>query len=86
MNYTDEQKTQIERTFNSFCKTVIRYCAINLYQERDRGMKRYVSLDEIYAEYQEECGASDTAFSPDDIYTVEQAIVTMVRLYGYNNH
>lgn len=31
-------------------------------------------------------GTSDNIFSPDDIYTVEQAIVTMVRLYEYNNH
>src|SRR5699024_7873466 len=31
-------------------------------------------------------GTSDNIFSPDDVYTVEQAIVTMVRLYGYNNH
>lgn len=60
MNYTDEQKKQIERAFNSFCKTVIRYCAINLYRERDRDRKRYVSLDEIYAEYQDECGECDT--------------------------
>lgn len=31
-------------------------------------------------------GTSDNIFSPDDVYTVEQAIVTMVRLYEYNNH
>lgn len=60
MNYTDEQKKQIERAFNSFCKTVIRYCTINLYRERDRDSKRYVSLDEIYAEFQDECGEYDT--------------------------
>lgn len=60
MNYTDEQKKQIERAFNSFCKTVIRYCAINLYRERYRDIKRYVSLDEIYAEYQDEYGECDT--------------------------
>lgn len=29
-------------------------------------------------------GTSDNIFSPDDIYTVEQAIATMVRLYEYN--
>ena len=60
MNYTDEQKKQIERAFNSFFKTVIRYCAINLYRERDRDNKRYVSLDEIYAKYQDEWGGCDT--------------------------
>lgn len=60
MKYTDEQKKQIERAFNSFCKTVIRYCAINLYRKRDRDSKRYVSLDEIYTEYQDECGECDT--------------------------
>lgn len=31
-------------------------------------------------------GTSDNIFSPDGIYTVEQAIATMVRLYEYNNH
>lgn len=31
-------------------------------------------------------GTSGNRFSPDDIYTVEQAIATMVRLYEYNNH
>lgn len=30
-------------------------------------------------------GTSDNIFSPDDMYTVEQAIVTMGRLYEYNN-
>lgn len=60
MKYTDEQKKQIERAFNSFYKTVIRYCAINLYRERNRDIKRYVSLDEIYSEYQEACGEFDT--------------------------
>ena len=60
MKYTEEQKKQIERAFNSFCKTVIRYCAINLYREGDRNRKRYVPLDEIYAEYQDECGECDT--------------------------
>ena len=60
MNYTDEQKKQTERAFNSFCKTVIRYCAINLYREHSRAIKRYISLDEIYAEYQDGCGECDT--------------------------
>lgn len=60
MNYTDEQKKQIERAFNSFCKTAIRYCAISLYREHGRDIKRYVSFEEIYAEYQDACGECDT--------------------------
>lgn len=33
-----------ERTFGSFCKTVIRYGTINLYGECGRDRKQYVSL------------------------------------------
>lgn len=59
MKYTIEQKEHITHCFDRFCKTVIRHCAINLYRERDKQIKRNISLDELYAEYSGKCGECD---------------------------
>ena len=59
MEYTSKQKEHITHCFDSFCKTVIRHCAMNLYRERDRQIKRTIVFDEIYTEYSEQCGKCD---------------------------
>ena len=59
MEYTSKQKEHIIHCFDKFCKTVIRHCAMNLYRERDKQIKRNIALDEIYAEYSEQCGKCD---------------------------
>ena len=59
MKYTNKQKEHIAHCFDSFCKTVIRHCAMNLYRERDKQIKRNIAIDKIYAEYSEQCGKCD---------------------------
>ena len=45
MKYTDEQKEHIRHCFDSFCKKVIRYQAINLY----RGNSKYIAFGYIFS-------------------------------------
>ena len=59
MKYASKEKEHIAHCFDSFCKTVIRHCAMNLYNERDKQIKRNIALDEIYAEYSEQYGKCD---------------------------
>ena len=59
MKYTNKQKEHIAHCFDSFCKTVTRHCAMNLYRERDKQIKRNIAIDKIYAEYSEQCGKCD---------------------------
>lgn len=60
MKYTDEQKERIRHCFDSFCKKVIRYQAINLFRESGRYAERNVSFEEILNDYFSECGKCDT--------------------------
>ena len=36
MPYTEAYKEHIEYTFNTFCRVVIRYAAINAWRDRDK--------------------------------------------------
>ncbi|WP_249311867.1 sigma-70 family RNA polymerase sigma factor [Congzhengia minquanensis] len=60
MKYTDEQKEHIRHCFDSFCKKVIRYQAINLYRGNSKYIERNVSFEEILNDYFLECGKCDT--------------------------
>lgn len=42
MEYTSKQKEHLIHCFDSFCKTAIHHCAMNLYRERDRQIKRII--------------------------------------------
>lgn len=60
MKYTDEQKEHIRHCFDSYCKKIIRYQAINLYRENSKYAERNVSFEDIPNDYFLECGECDT--------------------------
>ena len=50
MNCTEAYKEHIMYTFNSFCKTVIRYAAINAWRERNRRRQKEISFEYLTEE------------------------------------
>ena len=50
MNCTEAYKEHIMYTFNSFCKTVIRYAAINACRERNRRRQKEISFEYLTEE------------------------------------
>ena len=47
MTCTEAYKERIMYTFNGFCKTVIRYAAINAWRERNRRRQKEISFEYI---------------------------------------
>ena len=45
MACTEAYKEHIMYTFNGFCKTVIRFAAINAWRDRSRRRQKEISLD-----------------------------------------
>ncbi|MEY8327652.1 sigma-70 family RNA polymerase sigma factor, partial [Lachnospiraceae bacterium 54-11] len=43
MNITEAYREHIEYTFNVFCKTVIRFAAINAWRDRSRRRQKEIS-------------------------------------------
>ncbi|MDD3192864.1 MAG: sigma factor-like helix-turn-helix DNA-binding protein [Oscillospiraceae bacterium] len=65
MTYTDKLREHIQHTFNAFCKTTLRYEAINACRDLQRKQKREVSLDYLH-ELHFEPGSTDEYFAMRD--------------------
>ena len=50
MPYTEAYKEHIMYTFNGFCKTVIRFAAINAWRDRSRRRQKEISLEYLTEE------------------------------------
>ena len=62
MNCTEAYKEHIMYTFNGFCKTVIRYAAINAWRERNRRRQKEISFEYLTEEKFYPLNTSDNHF------------------------
>ena len=51
MPCTEAYKEHIMYTFNGFCKTVIRFAAINAWRDRSRRWQKEISLDKYIVKF-----------------------------------
>ena len=62
MACTEAYKEHIMYTFNGFCKTVIRYAAINAWHDRSRRRQKEISLEYLTEEKFYPLGTTDEYF------------------------
>ena len=71
MPYTEAYKEHIMYTFNGFCKTVIRFAAINAWRDRSRRRQKEISLEYLTEEKFYPLGTTDEYFeAPYEEYPV----------------
>ena len=62
MPYTEAYREHIMYTFNGFCKTVIRFAAINAWRDRSRRRQKEISLEYLTEEKFYPLGTTDEYF------------------------
>lgn len=62
MPCTEAYKEHIMYTFNGFCKTVIRYAALNAWRDRSRRRQKEISLEYLTEEKFYPLGTTDEYF------------------------
>ena len=71
MACTEAYKEHIMYTFNGFCKTVIRFAAINAWRDRSRRRQKEISLEYLTEEKFYPLGTTDEYFeAPYEEYPV----------------
>jgi hypothetical protein len=51
MPYAEAYREHIMYTFNGYCKTVIRFAAINAWRDRSRRRQKEISLDKYIVKF-----------------------------------
>ena len=83
MSCTEAYKEHIMYTFNGFCKTVIRYAAINAWRERNRRRQKEISFEYLTEEKFYPLNTSDEALkSPYEQYPVTICGQTIILANG----
>ena len=71
MPYTEAYREHIMYTFNGYCKTVIRFAAINAWRDRSRRRQKEISLEYLTEEKFYPLGTTDEYFeAPYEEYPI----------------
>ena len=71
MPYAEAYREHIMYTFNSYCKTVIRFAAINAWRDRNRRRQKEISLKYLTEEKFYPLGTTDKYFeAPYEEYPI----------------
>ena len=83
MPYTEAYKEHIMYTFNGFCKTVIRFAAINAWRDRSRRRQKEISLEYLTEEKFYPLGTTDEYFeAPYEEYPITICGQTVILTNG----
>ena len=83
MPCTEAYKEHIMYTFNGFCKTVIRYAALNAWRDRSRRRQKEISLEYLTEEKFYPLGTTDEYFeAPYEEYPVTICGQTVILTNG----
>ena len=83
MPYAEAYKEHIMYTFNGFCKTVIRFAAINAWRDRSRRRQKEISLEYLTEEKFYPLGTTDEYFeAPYEEYPITICGQTVILTNG----
>ena len=83
MPCTEAYKEHIMYTFNGFCKTVIRYAALNAWRDRSRRRQKEISLEYLTEEKFYPLGTTDKYFeAPYEEYPITICGQTVILTNG----
>ena len=83
MPCTEAYKEHIMYTFNGFCKTVIRYAALNAWRDRSRRRQKEISLEYLTEEKFYPLGTTDEYFeAPYEEYPITICGQTVILTNG----
>ena len=83
MACTEAYKEHIMYTFNGFCKTVIRFAAINAWRDRSRRRQKEISLEYLTEEKFYPLGTTDEYFeAPYEEYSITMCGQTVILTNG----
>ncbi len=87
MPCTEAYREHIMYTFNGYCKTVIRFAAINAWRDRSRRRQKEISLEYLTEEKFYPLGTTDEYFeAPYEEYPITQSAVRQLEdVYADNN-
>ena len=83
MPYTEAYREHIMYTFNGYCKTVIRFAAINAWRDRSRRRQKEISLEYLTEEKFYPLGTTDEYFeAPYEEYPITICGQTVILTNG----
>ncbi len=83
MPCTEAYREHIMYTFNGYCKTVIRFAAINAWRDRSRRRQKEISLEYLTEEKFYPLGTTDEYFeAPYEEYPITICMRTSINWYN----